>query len=90
MNNKIRLSDYPNYGVKTEINGVEMQDVVDIHLTCPVDGVVELSLIQLVGPGLDVTVNGKIEPTVICDDDRLELHIEHPTPDTTRYWVTRR
>lgn len=85
--NNIRLTNYPLRGVKTEINGIEMQEVRDIQLTCPVDGVTTLRLEQNVGPDLDVTVNGHVQPILSFNEEQFELHVEHLTPTSTRYWV---
>lgn len=89
--NNLRLSNYPKHiGIKTEVNGVELQEVCDIHLFCPVDGLPKLCVEQNVYPELDVTVNGIVEPHLRLLDDALELHVEHDSPTSTRYWATRR
>lgn len=93
--NSIRLSHYGNKedhrrgrvtgGVKTEVNGAEMQEVRDIVLRCPVDGLATLQLEQFIAPDLDVSLFGRVEPTVVLVDDSLELEVTHPAPGVTRY-----
>ncbi len=88
MMNKIRLTNYKFPGqVKTEINGVEMQDVTNIELSCPVDGFPTLRLEQFATENLDVTVEGLVQPIISVKDPRLELHVEHVDPTHTRYWA---
>lgn len=90
--NNLKLTNYgkPTQGIRTEINGVELREVGDISLTCPVDGLPVLRVQQNIYPGLDVTINGLVAPELHLLDDTLELHVEHPTPTSTRYWATRR
>jgi hypothetical protein len=94
--NDIRLTHYPNRGfvgsVKTEVNGVELQQVTDIQLSCPVDGLPTLRVTQFAGPELDITLQGIVQPTVLLDERALglELHVEQTSPTSTRYWVVRK
>lgn len=88
--NKIRLSHYSDHegvysGVKTEVNGVEMQQVSDIRLECSVEGPPVLKLTQFVDSPLDVTLNGHVDPICLIADNDYTLVVDHPTPDTTRY-----
>jgi len=93
--NNIRLTHYPDRGfvgaVKTEINGIELQEVREIKLLCPIDGLATLEVEQFVGPDIDVTLEGLVYPKIVFVDDSFELHVEHASPTgPTRYWVTRR
>jgi hypothetical protein len=89
--NSLKLSNYPNgYGVKAEINGIELQEVRDIQLTCNVAEAVVLRVEQVVHPELDVTLEGYVQPVMIFDTELLELHVEHIDSKHTRYWVTHR
>ena len=85
--NKIRLSNYPLYGVKTEINDVEMQEVTDIRIEVPLGSSAKLHLTQNVTHGLDVVVNGLVQPTLNLIYEGYELHVEHVDPTHTRYWA---
>ncbi len=94
--NSIRLTHYPDRGwvgsVKTEVNGVELREVTDIHLSCPVMEMPTLRVTQYAGPELDVTLNGIVQPTIILDERSLdcELIVEHTSPTSTSYRVVRR
>lgn len=96
MENMIRLSHYAHAsrfagGVKTEVNGVELQEVVNIDLHCPVDGLPVLRVEQLGTGELNVTLNGIVEPVVIMmPDPAFELVVDHPEPGKTRYRVVRK
>ena len=91
--NKIRLSHYPHAialraGVKTEVNGVELQDVVEVTLHCPVDSCPQLFVTQNAFDGLDVTLEGDVYPRVNLFEG-YELVVERGEY-TTRYYTRRR
>lgn len=89
--NSIRLSHYPkHFGVKTEVNGVELQEVVEVNLECPLDGLPRLTVVQNVYPDLDVTLNAIVYPRLNIIDTSLELMVEHISSTQTRYWARKK
>lgn len=84
--NDIKLSNYPSRGVKTEINGVELLETVTIDLHCPVDGLPTLTVEQLAHKGLNVELNGLVQPVIVALPG-FEIFVEHVTPTRTKYWT---
>lgn len=92
--NSIRLSLYGGPGiacggVKTEINGVEMQDVAGINIYCPVGEYPRLTLTQFGRKDLDVELVGEVHPRVIMTDPDYELVVEYLS-GKTRYRMVKR
>lgn len=89
--NKIRLTHYPGgSGVKTEVNGVELQEVGNIRLECSVDDPPVLHVEQFVSEGLEVELNGTVRPTFILPDGGSELEVDQVDGKTRYRAVPRR
>jgi len=93
--NRLQLTNYPHAGwqhggVKTVINGQEIQEVVDIHLDCPVDGIPRLTLTQNMFAALDVEIYGLVSPNIMFSNLDLELIVEHLPEGKTRYYAKER
>jgi hypothetical protein len=91
----IELSTYPAEkpgdwrGTKTVIDGVEMKEVTDIKLECPVGDIPRLTLSMLVSDDFKVKIdNAHVEYNLIVPEG-CELHTEY-RDGRTIYWLERK
>lgn len=74
---RVKLSNYREgcsiANVKTEVDGVELPNVTDIRLHCPVDGVAKLT-VGMLASQIDVELDARVQVTFTAVPDfRLEV-----------------
>lgn len=64
---RVRVTDYPNgWGVKTEIDGVEMPDVRDVTFHANVENVPQVTVNMFAHGPIDIDVSAKVTINVVA------------------------